>query len=285
MSERSIAAFHYRIPWRAPGIRPGAHLSRREGTGQLFRGHAPLLHHPDPRHLDLRASSLDPFGGFWVRVYDQRSSIKVYLIADLSASMGFCGRHPKMAVLAQFAAALAFSAERTGDAFGFIGCDDAVRRDFLLPAGYRRGAAESLLRRLAAHEPREVSARGLRDCGKFLPGGRALVFLVSDFHLPEREIETALRSLSRHDVVPVVLWDPAEAEALPEWGLMRLRDPERGGRRTLMLRPRLKRRIALEFRERKRRLTHLFLTHGREPLFLTDGFDAGRVTEYFYRSG
>ena len=93
-----------------------------------------------------------------------------------------------------------------------------------------------------------------------------------------------LASLARHDVIPVLLWDSAEFEALPELGLARLRDPESGAQRTLMLRPRLKRQIVLRFRERQQNLTRLFRSYGREPLLLLDGFDPARVTEYFYRA-
>ena len=178
---RRPAEIHYRIPWRTSGVRPGAHLARRQGRGQLFRAHAPLIVHPDPRHLDLRVSSLDPFEGFWVRVYEQRSSIPVVLIADLSASMAFRGRSSKMDALIRFTEHLSFSAHRHGDAFGFIGCDERVRESLLVPASYHPAVAQRLVRKLGAFTPEAASARALEQCTPLLPGPRALVFLVSDF--------------------------------------------------------------------------------------------------------
>ncbi|MDF3837537.1 MxaS protein, partial [Cupriavidus basilensis] len=48
--------FHYRLPARAGGFRPGSHLGTSLGPGQEFAAHMRLLDNPDPRRLDLRAS-------------------------------------------------------------------------------------------------------------------------------------------------------------------------------------------------------------------------------------
>ena len=48
--------FHYRLPMRAGGSRPGSHPGSSFGAGQEFAMHARLFDHPDPRRIDLRAS-------------------------------------------------------------------------------------------------------------------------------------------------------------------------------------------------------------------------------------
>lgn len=82
---------HYKVSWRATGSYPGHHSSRQKGSGLQFCIHVPLIDAPDPRRFDIRASLRDPFQQVRVRVYLQTSSIPVYVIADLSASMNFKG--------------------------------------------------------------------------------------------------------------------------------------------------------------------------------------------------
>ncbi|KAB7631796.1 MxaS protein, partial [Verminephrobacter sp. Larva24] len=51
----SLHEFHYRLPARAGGFRPGSHLGRSLGPGQEFATHVRLFDNPDPRRIDLRA--------------------------------------------------------------------------------------------------------------------------------------------------------------------------------------------------------------------------------------
>ncbi len=281
----SNQTIHYRIRWRPRSIRPGQHRGQMHGMGQLFKSHLPLLAHPDPQRLDIRASLLDVFAGYWVRSYYQRSPIPAVVIADLSRSMSFNGRHCKHQVLTDFTALLANSVYQGGDAFSFIGCDQQVRPELFLPASYRRGLSDYLHRTLTHFVPNKPSAEGLGQCQAWLPNKRSLVFLISDFHLPDALLLDSLHSLSHHDVVPVILWDTAEYSDLPEWGLVRLQDLESGHYRTLMLRPQLKQAILQRYHNRLQQLVRLFLTQGREPLVLQMGAHADQATTYFYHSG
>ena len=140
----SVQEFHYRVAASAHGHFPGHHRSRSGESGFEFRGHADLRDAADPGRLDLHASLRDPFGNWIVRVYSQRKSVPVVMVADLSASMAFRGRSRKLDVVADFAESLAWSAWRTGDSFGFVGCDAEVRADLHLPQGRARGAGSAL---------------------------------------------------------------------------------------------------------------------------------------------
>lgn len=277
-----VQEFHYRISWRASGHRPGHHLSRQEGGGFEFKGHAPLLAAPNPRRLDIHTSLRDPFEQWVVRVYNQESSIPVYLLADLSASMGFAGASRKLDLLADFTASLGYSAYRTGDPFGFVGCDSAVRADFLLAPTHAKGTGMEMSRRLRGFAPTGTAASGLVGTAEYLGRQRALVFLASDFHFPVALLEDVLASLARHDVVPVVMWDTAEFERLPEFGIGVVRDSESGRRRTVLLRAVLRNRIAEQYAARRYELERMFALHGRKPLLMIDRFSADAMTGYFY---
>ena len=273
---------HYKVAWRSRSSFPGHHASQHRGGGLQFRNHVPLIDAPDPRRFDVRASLRDPFEQIQVRVYQQTSSIPVYVLADLSASMSFSGAHAKPDVLADLVACISYSAYKTGDTFGFVGCSERSSAPVLLPATLNRAAGADLAEKLRARPFAGRSAEGLLGAADFLGSRRALVFLVSDFHLPFALLRQVLASLAYHDVVPVVVWDHREVDDLPGFGLARLTDPETARSRLLFMRPRLKQRIQEVFGERRRALSDIFTQHGRVPLFVGDGFDPAEVTRYFF---
>ena len=108
------------------------------------------------------------------------------------------------------------------------------------------------------------------------------MFLVSDFHLPLTLVERVLGALGRHDVVPVVCWDQREYEQLPRWGWTRLRDPESGAERRLLLRPALRDAVQDRYRRHWAALERLFRIFRRRPLRLGERFDGRAVTRYFH---
>ncbi len=278
--------FSYRVARPSLGHFPGHHRSRRGDSGHEFRGHVPLQDAPDARRLNLLASLRDPFGQWLVRVASERKAVPVYAVADLSASMGYAGERRKLDVLADFIEALAWSAWRTGDAFGFVGCDETARGDWLVPLMRSQGAGAMLARRLRALQPTGRNAAGLRDAHRLLRRERSLVFVLSDFHLPLADIEAVLATLAHHEVVPVLLWDRAEFEPPASPGIGRLAslvDAETGQRRLLWLRGSLRERWKRQLQTRREALEALFRRQRLRPLVMLDGFDADAVTAHFHR--
>ncbi len=276
------AEFHYQISWRAQGGHPGRHAGAQLGGGFEFQGYTPFTSQPDPRNLDVRAIIADPFGQLLVKSFRQRAAIPVYVLADLSASMGFRGKTSKIDLLAEFAEATAWSAWRTGDPFGFFGCDGEIRWDLSLPLRWHKGMAAELRGRIEGFQPKSGQHQGLLEAAAHLGRQRALVFLVSDFHLPIDKLEALFDAFVRHDLVPVLLWDSGEYEHLPRWGLAELQDAETGERRRLFLRPSLREKLRESFAERRAELVQLCARHGREAFFLIDRFDPDAMTRYFY---
>jgi uncharacterized protein (DUF58 family) len=273
--------FQYEITWPPPGHHPGHHKSSYAGGGLEFRGHAPFASAPDARRIDLRASLKDPLGQWIVRTYRQRSAIALYIVADLTGSMGVSGAYRKLEVLADFTDSAAYSAYRTGDAFGFLGADEHPRKDFFLPATRSVGASLALSAKLRAFEPTGSSAQGLLRAASWLPSRRCLVFLVSDFHFPLLLLKATLDAFGRHEVIPVVLWEHVDFAPARRFGIAVLRDAESGHRRTLLLRPALQRKLASAFHQRYESLRQLFAKRGMRPLLMTGRFHAEQLTRYF----
>ena len=280
----TVPELHYRAGATVRGHLPGHHRSHCGDGGIEFRGHAPLWAAPDPRRLDLHASLRDPFGEWQVRLHSQRLSMAVVMVADLSASMAFEGRRRKLDVLADFVASLAWSAWRVRDRFGFIGCDTVVRQDWLhLPvrASATGAALAQALRGFTPAGPSARSAAGLLLAPAWLQRQRALVFLVSDFHLPLAQVQQVLAGLAAHAVVPVVLWDPLEFTLGSVSGLLHTHDPESGRRRLVWWRPALRERWQRAHEARRAALKQIFTAQGLRPLFVEGGFDADAVTRHF----
>ncbi|EWS61885.1 hypothetical protein Y694_00398 [Methylibium sp. T29-B] len=275
----AVREFHYRVRHGAAGHVPGAHRSRRGEAGLEFRGHVPLTQAPDTRRIDVHASLRDAFGQWQVRVFSERKAVAVVVIADLSASMGYRGVRRKLDVLADFTQAAAESAWRAGDSFGFIGCDERLRRDWLLPPTRRRGLGGLLAQRLRRLDP-QGSAIGLAEAARALPHRRALVFLVSDFHLPIADLETVLGGLAHHEVVPVMVWDRQEFDPPPQRpdpaGRPRKRRADAGlgaagAARALARRP----------GRAARRVAGAVPPASLDPLVLDDGYRADAVSAHF----
>ena len=260
----------------------GAQRARLSGGSGDLHGLSDLLHAPDHRRVDIRSSSCDPFGQIWFRTFRQRGINPVIILADLSCSMRFQGRAHKLALLTEFMRSAAYSAYRAGDPFGFMGCDECVRAEYLLMPGWRLADAETMADRLAQWQSLGTGAEGLLEAAALIANKRALVFLVSDFYFPAELLQRLLDRLAGHLLVPVVVWDSAEYQRLPKRGLAWVQDPETGHSRLLLLRAGLNRRIEQTYRQRWDDLRALFEQRSRQPFLLQDVFNADALTRYFY---
>ncbi|MEF7613437.1 DUF58 domain-containing protein [Aquincola sp. MAHUQ-54] len=279
----------YRIRWAAAGVHPGSHRSRVGGAGDDFRGVVPLAEGRDARRLDLRASATDPFGRPWVREFRQRSRVPVVLAADLSRSMGFDGRTQRLQLVARFARALSQGAFRRGDPFGFVGCDETVRREWVLPPAVSRHAGEQVARQLGSLGTREGrtgrGAAGLLELARWLPRQRALLFLLSDLYLDAALFERSLARLALHDVVVVLLADSAERQPPRRWGLARLADLETGQERLVFMRPGLAARMAAAQADRIDAAQRSARRHGAALLVAEDTLDLSALARHFLARG
>lgn len=290
--------FHYRLPARMGGLRPGSHPGTSRGNGQAFVGHSPLFNQPDPRRLDIRASlragQLDGRSDWLVRVTRQRVGVPVYALLDVSASMLFGARRRKIEVAADFVEAMGQSAFRVGDAAGMVAFDTVEREDLMVPATMSRAIGHLMSGRLRDPALAENSAigerhrgdplAGLAQAAARLAGRQSLVFLVSDFHWDYPRLDPVLERLTRAWIVPLVIWDPAELEPPAEDGMIALRDAESGTRRMLWLRPKLREQWRQAVATRRAAIHHYFTQRGLRAFFSVGAFDAEAMSEYFFEA-
>ena len=277
-AERQI---HYRLPGRAGGWRPGAHVGSSVGVGEEFVAHASLFARPDPRRLDLRASLRDPCGDWLVRLDRQRASVPVVVAVDVSASMGFGHPQRKLDLVADFVEALGASAGALGDPLTMLAFDARARDELAVPASRQRGAGAMMAGRLRAWRCDSNGVGGLAEALAPHAGRRALVFVLSDYHCALDRLAPGLDALAHAVVVPVVVWSPAETRAPPGKGLLELYDLEGGRGRSLWLGPRLRARWADAVAARRDTLRHWFSQRGQRPFFMTGAFDPDAMTRYF----
>lgn len=273
--QKPIESFHYRLAHPGYSVIPGAHPGQMVGSGQLFKRHEPLLANPDPRRIDLRASVMDPFQQYRVRVFQQHSKLTVYVLADLSASMA-----DKLPALGELVLSAAQSALQMGDSFGFIGCGQAIEHQWVLPAVSAMQPVRELVNRLKKFR-NQTSAESLSKIAQLLPHKRCLVLLVTDGHVSLQNLQAILQPLTPHAVVPIVWWHTNEYSDLPDWGLVRFKDAESRRSRTLWMRPILKQRIIQAFEQRRVQLRQSFRAFGMEPLFLSNDYRAETLNRYF----
>ncbi|MBU0601080.1 MAG: MxaS protein [Gammaproteobacteria bacterium] len=287
MSQRSddaVQEFHYRLPYRASGQRPGSHPGTSLGSGQEFVSHMSLYDRPDPRRLDLRASVRSTTGDWLVRVNRQRVGVAVQLLVDVSASMNFGAQRSKLQVSADFVASLGHSAFRIGDALGMLAFDHRERPDLCMPATLSRGLGGVMADSLRGCDTTAGGIEGLEEAVMQLTGREALVFLVSDFHWPLDRLGAVLDLLSHTFVVPVVVWDPAEIEPPPHDAVAPLRDAESGVRRTLFLRPKLRAQWREGVAARRAELDAFFSARDLRAFYIHGAFDAEAMSQYFFEA-
>ncbi len=260
---------------------PGAHQGTVAGAGMLFKHHRGLNSAADIRHIDLKASVLNPFSQFQIKAFQQLSRLDVYLIADLSASMAYQGKYNKKQAVVDCLLSVAASAHAIGDRFGFVGCGKTIDSQTLIsPASLQFGRVVEMVKKLRLIQL-EGRAESLLQSADFLPEKPGLVFLISDFYLPDTIIIHLLQRLHHHVVVPLVIWDEQEMSDLPAWGIVKFADMEQRKSRTLFMRPALREKIKSAFLQRRRSLTRTFRRFGNEPVFFEQGYHAELLERYF----
>jgi uncharacterized protein (DUF58 family) len=286
-----IPPFHYRVHWQPLSRRPGEHPAAVSGEGGSFRGERLLADASQARFLSVRASLRDPLRRLWVRENQQRSTLDVFVVIDVSRSMRVGGQGRFCEAAADLLASAALSAWRSGDRIGAL-CASAridphltlLPRRALPPALALARTIRELPQQVARREPALDSIDGLLDAWRRLSMRRSLVLLVSDFHAPIDTWTEVLNSLRHHQLVPVVMQDLDTPSVLPRWGLVHLDDAESGRSRSLFMRPSLQRRLVEETRLRQAQLNAMFEALGLRPCRLRQPFDPAQLTEYFHHA-
>lgn len=278
--------FSYQVAWRSVAYHTGSYLTRHQGAGSDFAGYAPLLASPDPRRVDVRASLRSVPAQLMVRTFQERGAIRVYALLDVSSSMRFEGAGSMRQQLTRLATAIAWSATQQGDAFGMLAADEQLHASLTIAPGYQHTLAQQVAQQLTAfwQSPAghgEQRATALPLAAQTLGPQRALVFLISDFYWPASLLEATLSACAGHDVVPVVLHDPAAFEQTPAFGWAHLRDMESGEETSVLMRPALQVRMREHALQQRQALQAVLANyHTRPPLWLGPDWQATQLSQH-----
>ncbi len=203
----------------------GQYQSVFKGRGMAFDEVRQYQPGDDVRLIDWNVSAR--MNDVYIKLFSEEREMTVMLVVDVSASETFGTTHQTKARLAaKLAATLAFSAIKNNDRVGLIMFTDRV--EMFVPPKKGKKHVLRVISEILRFRPRgrgTAIKSGLDYVGK-IAKHRAVVFLISDFI--DEGWETSLRMTNtRHDLVPVCIEDPKEAE-LPSMGVIYLEDPETG---------------------------------------------------------
>ena len=236
----------------------GDYHSTFKGQGVEFDEVRPYQVGDDVRTIDWNVTAKT--GVPYIKRFAEERELTILFLVDVSGSQGYGSvRRSKMELAAEVTALLALTAIRNQDKIGLVLFSDRIVK--YIPPRKGRDAVMRLVREVLAAEDDAQGGTDIEGALKFLNGvqkRRAVVFLVSDFLMPEGKrkkggqkeegrgkkeegkgsegesadarssAERLLRAAARHhDLICVPVSDPAEG-ALPDVGLVELEDPETG---------------------------------------------------------
>jgi uncharacterized protein (DUF58 family) len=170
----------------------------------------------------------------FVKKFTEERELTILLAVDVSASGNFgSGTQSKRQMAAELASVLAFSAIRNSDKVGLVLFSDQIEQ--YIPPKKGRQHVLRVIREILFFEPQSRGTDIVRalDFANQVTSRRAIMFLISDFELPNQDqaladVRRAVRLASRrHDVVALHVHDLREAE-LPDIGQLAVEDAETG---------------------------------------------------------
>lgn len=211
------------------GFLSGRHRSPYQGFSVEYLDHRAYTPGDEIGTLDWKV--LARTDKYYVKLFEEETNLRAYLLLDQSRSMGFTsGRLTKLEYGAYLAAALAYLLLRQNDAVGLVGFDSQVR-EFLPPRAHPtqfRRVLDQLMEVRAERETNlgtvlhEVAGRIKR---------RGLVILISDLIDDVGRLADGLQHFrhDKHEVIVLHVLDEAE-RTFPFDRLTYFKDMEGAGR-------------------------------------------------------
>ena len=203
----------------------GEYSSAFKGRGMSFSEVRDYNYGDDVRNIDWNVTART--GDTSVKVFEEERELTVMLLIDVSASSLFGTRLQfKSEVLTEIAAVIAFSAASNNDKVGAILFSDKIEK--YIPPKKGKKTILHIIRELLQHETTSAGtdlAGALRYLNN-IQKKRTIAFVLSDFISPDFSLPLQLVA-RRHDLVGIHIYDQLE-QALPDVGLLRVRDAETG---------------------------------------------------------
>ncbi len=203
----------------------GQYHSAFKGQGMTFAEFREYVAGDDVRTISWPVTART--GKTFIKKFDEERELTLMLVVDASGSLNFgSGNYLKGEIVTHLSAVLGFAAAKNNDHVGLLLFTDQV--EHYVPPKKGRGHIQRILRDLYFVKPKSqgtkvsVAVDHLRGLLK----KRSTVFVFSDFQ--DEGYAQSLKAMSKkHDVVAVVIQDPAELK-LPTLGLVDLQDSETG---------------------------------------------------------
>ncbi|WP_107039425.1 DUF58 domain-containing protein [Brumimicrobium mesophilum] len=203
----------------------GEYHSAFKGRGMTFSEVKNYQYGDDVRNIDWNVTAR--FNEPFVKVFEEERELSVFMVLDISGSNNFGTRSKsKKELMLEVAAVLAFSAIANNDKVGAIFVSDEVEK--FIPPGKGRSHALMILRELILFEPKSKGTHlneGLRFFRNVVKK-RSICFVISDFYDENDFFEGLKIANSKHDMVALRIFDPAEKE-IPNLGLIKMFDAEK----------------------------------------------------------
>jgi len=203
----------------------GEYHSRFRGQGLEFA--EVREYQPGDNHRDIDWNVSARRGQLYVKKYQETRELRVVFLVDISSSlnMGTQGMFKRERV-AELVAGLSFSAVANHDLVGMIMFSDKPEK--YIPPRKGKNNAMAILRDILFYQGkgRGTSIKVGCEYANRMLAKRCIIFVISDWL--DEGFQPALKVLARkHDVVALQILDSSEL-ALPDAGILHLRDPETG---------------------------------------------------------
>ena len=195
------------------GSLAGRHRSPNKGSSTEFAEHRNYNQGDDPRHIDWKV--LGRTDRYFVRRYEDETNLRVYLIVDRSASMGYAseGRPSKYDYACHLAAAIGYIVVKAKDSVGM--CVYSEKIDANIGARNSLAHLNNALSTLKGFQPasKTSTAETLHRIADSIRR-RAMVILFSDLLDEQGDIVRAVAHFRKlhHDVIIFHVLDPVEVD-------------------------------------------------------------------------
>ncbi len=192
------------------GFVSGLHQSPYLGFSVDFAEYRQYMPGDDIRRIDWKVFARSD--RYYVKEYEGETNTNIYLLLDVSGSMGYRSASvSKMEYASYLAASLAYFAQRQKDSVGLVTFDDHLVDK--LPARCRLGHLNSLLHILDKVKPTAKTefGRPLQALADTLRK-RGIVILISDLYAPPQDVVGSLQHFrfKGNDMLVCHILDPQE---------------------------------------------------------------------------
>ncbi|PCJ81322.1 MAG: DUF58 domain-containing protein [Bacteroidetes bacterium] len=203
----------------------GEYASAFKGRGMAFSENREYQHGDEVRSIDWNVTAR--MGTPYVKVFEEERELTVFILADISGSIGGGTRGvSRRDRITELAAVLAFSAMGNNDKVGAILFSDRIEK--FIPPKKGRSHVLRIIREVLEIEPEGKGTDLTNALDHFLSAmkKRTVAFLLSDFR--DSGYEDLLKRAGRkHDFVALKIEDPIDLN-IPNVGWLPLKDPESG---------------------------------------------------------